>query len=168
MLSGSSTYYQSLGEWRLSVFTFSASIFFPQPGAISHQHDGRYSQVFRPRFWPHPTTCTASALPPSGKPPTLHQQPVAALYHNRLSMVTTITAPSRARPMCLKIGLKSEAILIFSGFLAKNYFLQRNGADRYSCLTPSCPTILSKARWVWLRRKPNAVTFVVSWLSYSY
>lgn len=29
--------------------------------------------------------------------------------------------------MCLKIGLKSEAILIVSGFLAKNYFLQRNG-----------------------------------------
>ena len=25
--------------------------------------------------------------------------------------------------MCLKIGLKSEAILIVSGFLAKNYFL---------------------------------------------
>lgn len=38
--------------------------------------------------------------------------------------------------MCLKIGLKGEAILIVSGFLAKNYFLQRNGPGFKSGLAP--------------------------------
>ena len=73
-------------------------------------------------------------------PLALHQKPAPAFSHNRHSTVTTITAPPRARPVSPKIGLKTEAILIFSGFLAKEFFFQRNWI-RFSTAMNRRPTI---------------------------
>lgn len=43
--------------------------------------------------------------------------------------MTTITAPSRERPVSLKIGLKSEAILIVSGFWRRIIFCREMGCS---------------------------------------
>lgn len=132
-LAGSSTYYQSLGEWRLLVFTFTASL-FPLPAGL--------------RFPTNKTPCAGDmARPPAlvltsfpqnvrhqpshhlAMPLTLHQKHTTTFSHNRYSTVTTITAPSRERPVSLKIGLKSEAILIVSGFWRRIIFCREMGCS---------------------------------------
>lgn len=53
--------------------------------------------------------------------------------------ITVIAAPSRTRLVCLKIGLKSEAILIVSGFFGEElFFAEKWGVVGESGLAPRC------------------------------
>ena len=57
--------------------------------------------------------------------------------------ITVIAAPSRTRLVCLKIGLKSEAILIVSGFFGEElFFAEKWGVVGESGLAPRCPVSL--------------------------
>lgn len=81
------------------------------------------------RLWslPHPTTFPASTLLPSGN--AFHALPEAQhdVFPFNLNYDDHKRNVLQNASHVLENQSESEAILIVSGFLAKNYFLQRNG-----------------------------------------
>lgn len=104
-------------------FTFPSALWANFP----HQHDGRYGPTSGLGLDLIPTTCTTSVLPPSGKPS--HTSPEA--HHDVFPFELNHDNHKRSALQNASREPENRAVKQDDShpfwFLAKNYFLQRNG-----------------------------------------
>lgn len=130
------TYFQQVGEWRITFFAFNASCTFPQRWRNSTNKTPVAGDMARlpdlvlisspqcklQHHFHHPTT-----------PPALHRKPITTFSHNMHLTMNLIAEPLTEALRCPEID---DFLTFFENETVFYYFRQKERGDRDCCLAP--------------------------------